>query len=510
MSAVTTGARREFDPAPPGASAMMESLRGIGYSAPAAIADLIDNSISAGAARVRVDFIWRDADSLIRVLDDGRGMDAARLVGAMRPASQHPLDPRPPGDLGRFGLGLKTASLSQGRLLVVASRIAGLTDVVRTWDLDHVAEADDWQLLREAPAVLVQDAVVPTDRTSGTTVVIARLDRMLGAPLTGSQLDRQKFFDTARRVERHLAMTFHRYLEGPSPKLVITFNSDNDINMVAPWDPFMKDHPATSPTPVERISGGSGAIDVQGFVLPHRDRLTSAEFSLAEGPGGWQAHEGFFVYRGERLLVPGGWLGLGPGRGWANNGMHRLARLRLDLPTSGDHEWKVDIRKSSAAPPPPLRNRLQSLAETVRRDAREVFAQRTGAGRRQQRQLVRAWTAAHDERGITYKVDRTHPTVRQALDAVGQHRALVEDMLSVIEATVPVQRIWMDVTERSETPTDALAAMSLEERSALQSLYRHMRVDLNLQPDVARARLMTIEPFSSYPDVVSGLPDELR
>jgi hypothetical protein len=505
-----TGASREFDRAPPGASAMMESLRGIGYSTPSAVADLIDNSISAGAKRVRVDFIWRGADSCIRVLDDGRGMSGERLIEAMRPASQHPLLPRPADDLGRFGLGLKTASLSQGRLLVVTSRVAEGTDAARTWDLDHVAETDDWQLLRDVPSVLAADAVIPTEQTSGTAVVIAHLDRMLGTELTGSQLDRQKFLDAARRVERHLGMTFHRYLEGPSPKLAINFNGDDDANRVPPWDPFMRAHAATTPTPVEWMRGQTGGIEVQGFVLPHKDRLTSAEFALAEGPGGWQAHEGFFVYRGERLLVPGGWLGLGPGRGWASNGVHRLARLRLDLPPSGDHDWKVDIRKSSATPPPALRNRLQTLAEAVRRDAREVFAQRTGTGRRQQRPVLRAWTPVHDERGTTYKVDRSHPTVRQALDAVGSHRRLVEDMLTVIEATVPVQRIWMDVAERSEVASETAASMSMEERTALHSLYRHMRVDLKLQPDIARARVMTVEPFSGYPDEVSGLPDEPR
>ena len=271
----------------------------------------------------------------------------------------------------------------------------------------------------------------------------------------------------------------------------------------------MTGHPATAPTPVESIPHSGGAIAVQGFVLPHRDRMTSAESDDAEGPLGWQAHEGFFVYRGRRLLVPGGWLGLGPGRGWARNGIHRLARISLDLPTSGDLDWKVDIRKSSAVPPPSLRGRLQSLADGVRRDAREIFAQRAGAGTKKQREkLVRAWVPVHASRGITYRIDRSHPTVVQALDSVGDNRHLVENMLAVIEATVPVQRIWIDVSESLDSPAHKTQqTLSTAASAAMSSLYRHMRTDLGLNADQARARLMVLEPFSSYPEAIRQLPE---
>ncbi|WP_460989182.1 ATP-binding protein [Sphingobium sp. TomTYG45] len=502
----------DFDHAPPGASAMLESLRGIGYSPPAAIADLIDNSIAAGATQVRVDFEWRGSGSIVRITDNGRGMDRAALVEAMRPAGRHPFEPREPADLGRFGLGLKTASLSQGSLLAVASRVENGGIEARYWDLAHVADVDAWQLLRGMPAEIAGDADTLSDRPHGTVVIIARLDRMLGRELTDDATDRQRFYTLAQMVERHLSMTFHRYLEGPNPRLVITFNGDDEAQRVIPWDPFISQHKATAPTPVETIRHSGGSVEVQGFVLPHRDRMSSAEFGKAEGPSGWQAHEGFFVYRGERLLVAGGWLGLGPGRGWAQNGIHRLARIRLDLPTSGDLDWKVDIRKSIAVPPPSLRKRLQALAENVRRDAREIFAQRAGAGtRRQREQLVRAWAPVHTSRGVSYRVDRAHPSVRHALDAVGNKRQIVEEMLAVIEATVPVQRIWIDVSEAADsTAPKAGPAMSTEEAAALASLYHHMRTGLKLGADEARARLMVLEPFSSYPEAIRKLPDEVR
>jgi hypothetical protein len=498
------------DDAPPSARGMFDSLRGIGYSPPTAIADLIDNSITAGARRVRVDFLWDGKGSVIRVLDDGDGMSETRLVEAMRPASHDPAAPRSPHDLGRFGLGLKTASLSLGRLLSVVTRTRSGGDRARFWDLDHVLKIDQWHLLRGIPAELQSHATIPSDFESGTVVVIGRLDRVLGAEVDDPVLAMQRFHTIARSVERHLGMTFHRYIEGQKPELVITFNGDDASSAIRPWDPFLQLHPATMPTPVERFSHGGGTIEVQGFVLPHRDRLTSDQFEQAEGPAGWLAHEGFFVYRGRRLLVPGGWMGLGQGRPWVQNGMHRLARLRLDLPTSGDHHWKVDIRKSSATPPIALRNRLQGLAEKVRRDAREIFAHRSGRPTRQtQDRLVRAWGAVHDARGMSYRIDRTHPSVKRVLDAAGDQRRVIEEMLSVIEATVPVQRIWMDQTEEAEAPAPLASEISLEERTRMLSLFRHMRVELGLTAAAARDRLMNLEPFATYPEAVSQLPDDV-
>lgn len=497
------------DEAPPRARGMFDSLRGIGYSAPTAIADLIDNSITAGADRVRIDFIWRADRSVIRILDNGRGMSEAGLVEAMRPASHDPTIERHPTDLGRFGLGLKTASLSQGRLLTVVTRAAGGNNSARFWDLDHVLKIDKWHLMHGVPREVEEDAVLPADLVSGTLVVIGRLDRIIGAESDNETFGMQRFHAIARNVERHLGMTFHRYIEGSKPELTITLNGDDATSIIRPWDPFMRLHPATTTTPVERFTHSGGSVEVQGFVLPHRDRLTSDEFEQAEGPAGWLGHEGFFVYRGRRLLLPGGWMGLGQGRPWVQNGMHRLARLRLDLPTASDHHWKVDIRKSSATPPAPLRNRLQGLAEKVRRDAREIFAHRSGRSTRQtQDRLIRAWAAIHDAGGVSYKIDRAHPSVKRVLDTSGDQRSIIEDMLSVIETTVPVQRIWMDHTEAADTPVQPASKISLEEKTRLRSLYRHIRIDLGLSALAARERLMTLEPFASYPDAVSQLPDD--
>jgi hypothetical protein len=495
-----------YDQAPPAASSLLEALRGLGYSPEAAIADLIDNSIAAGARHVRIDFLWDGAASVVRIVDDGRGMDDRLLFEAMRPGGRHPLQIRDPQDLGRFGLGLKTASLSQGRVLAVVSRTAGGVKSQRSWDLDYVAQADEWRLLRSIPADVREHATVPSEG-AGTAVVIGRLDRLFGEDME-SDAARARFQAIARRVERHLSMTFHRFLEGSQAQLTIVIGGgDSSGARIAPWDPFLQWHPATTSTPVERLAHRSVAIEVQGFVLPHRDRLTADQFDDAAGPDGWLAHEGFFIYRNHRLLVSGGWLALGPGRRWTRDDVHRLARIRLDLPNSGDSDWKVDIRKSTATPPPAVRARLQSLADQVRRDARDVFAWRGGRSVKQARSSVlRVWNTVETARGTVYRIDRAHPAVQRALEATGTARRVAEEMLTVIESGLPVQRIWLDVAEHGDLPT-VPAGMPAEEANAMQSLFSHMRHGLGLSVAEAHQRLLSIEPFAAYPAAVTQLAD---
>jgi hypothetical protein len=337
---------------------MIEALRGLGYSTATAIADIIDNSISAAAQRVHINFRWDCERSYVVILDDGTGMDANELDLAMRLGERSPLDKRSADDLGRFGLGLKTASFSQCRRLTVASLKDGQLNCLR-WDLDFLASSTDdgWHLL-EGPAAGSQQLLEPLiDAGRGTLVLWERLDRIVTLGFK-----EQDFLDLLDTVERHLAMVFHRYLEGMKARLRLIMNE----RPVIPWDPFLINHPATWSSPIVRLRAQSGVVTVQCHVLPHKDSLSPDQFQSAGGPEGWTAQQGFYVYRNERILVAGSWLGLGQGRSWTKEEAHRLARIRLDIPNSADAEWKIDIRKSTARPPVTLRPALTKLAEDRR------------------------------------------------------------------------------------------------------------------------------------------------
>jgi hypothetical protein len=479
---------------------MLESLRGLGYSTPTALADIIDNSISAGATEVHVNFAWQGTSSHIALLDNGVGMTDAELERAMTLGDRSPLDQRAAGDLGRFGMGLKTASFSQCRRLTVASCKRGVRSCLR-WDLDELASNPHggWLLFEGAAAgseVLLES--LPAGKP-GTLVLWEVLDRIVT-----KSYDADDFVDLIDRVEAHLAMVFHRLLQGPRARLRIFLND----KAVAPWDPFMTDHPSkTWASPVQPFRTDTGTVSVECHVLPHKDRLSAVEFENGAGPDGWSAQQGFYVYRNHRLLVAGGWLGLGQGRAWNREEAYRLARIRLDIPNTADADWKIDIRKSTARPPVALRDWLSNIAEDTRNRARKVFAYRGSPGPVNGKTPVeQAWKVDQTKAGMRYRIDEKHPAVAAALAAAGDHADIVRAMLRVVEETVPVQKIWLDTAENKDVPRTGFAgAPAADVTGVLATLYKDMVERRGMSPVLARQTLSTTEPFQNYPQLIAAL-----
>jgi hypothetical protein len=486
--------------APPRAMAMLESLRGLGYSTGAALADIIDNSVSAGAKEVRIDFAWHGPASRITILDDGRGMSDAELESAMRLGDKNPLDARAAHDLGRFGMGLKTSSFSQCRRLTVASVKKGATCCLR-WDLDELAaDPDGGWLLFEGEAQGSKPFIEGLKgKKAGTIVLWETMDRIVTECYTADD-----YLALTVEVEAHLAMVFHRHLQGPKAPLKVLLNG----RAITSWDPFMSGHAAKPWTsPATKHTTAYGSVAVQCHVLPHRDKLTTAEFEANGGPAGWTAQQGFYVYRNERLLVAGGWLGLGNTRAWNREEAHRLARIRLDIPNTADADWKIDVRKSTARPPVSLRPWLTLLAENTRERARRVFAYRgTPTPTHGNTSIEQAWRVERVKDGMRYRIEESHPSVTAVLGSAGDLAPLVKAMLRVIEETVPVQRIWLDTAEQKETPRTGFAGEPPEAVVAvLGTLFADMIGRRAMSEEAAKRALLSIEPFQNYQGLVAGL-----
>lgn len=487
--------------APPNAGAMIEALRGLGYNTASAIADLIDNSIAAEANTVSLYFHWNDKDSSISILDDGIGMSALELDRAMRLGAINPLETRSVNDLGRFGMGLKTASFSQCRRFTVTSRKHGKTDCLR-WDLDILAQQsvdDGWYML-EGPANGSEAlASLPEKYEHGTHILWEELDRIVTPGFT-----KQNYLNLIDLIEAHLSMVFHRFLEGTAAPLRILIND----SPVKPWNPFLPNHSATWSSPAVPIFCNGSTLEVQGFVLPHRDKLEADAFERAGGPDGWTAQQGFYVYRNKRLLVAGSWLGLGQNRLWTKEEAHRLARIRLDITNSADAEWKIDIRKSMARPPVSIRGQLVSIANDIRGRARKVYAARGAYAPRTSSPLIQAWHAEYKDGNMRYRIDREHPAVKSLLEGEPEHVALVEAMLRVVEETVPVQRIWLDTAEGKDVLRSGFSGDAPKEiTDVLNVMYRNLVLRKGMESPLAKAQLLRTEPFQNYAELVNALPD---
>ncbi len=488
-----------YDEIPPDASSMIESMRSYGYTLPAALADLIDNSIAAAASTVKLRFHWSGADSWVSILDDGSGMSEDALRDAMRLGSRSPLEERDPDDLGRFGLGLKTASLSQCRRLTVASKPAGGNRSVRRWDLDYLQQRDvqGWRLLTEPfpGSEPLLDGL--DDFEHGTLVLWEVPDRLVGGTRVDDRRAQQDFLRLMEDVEEHLAMVFHRYLSRVRSRLRISINGE----ALDAWDPFLERHPATQQTPEDSvpIPGHDEAVRIQGYVLPHKDRLAGAEHSKASGPRGWNAQQGFYLYRNRRLIVPGSWLGLGPSRPWTKEEHYKLARIRIDIPNSMDHLWQLDVKKSTARTPLQLRERLRGLAQTVRRKARAVFAHRGQYGRRKTREeYARPWKAGRRSGAMVYRIDRDHPIIAALLESVGQEASKdLDAAFRIIEETVPVEQIWLDAAERpDETPRPFHGSTARQMTAFIKVVYQALRRNRKVSHEEAVELLQRCEEFA--------------
>ena len=340
------------------------------------------------------------------------------------------------------------------------------------------------------------------DKPAGTLVLWESMDRVVTKAYAA-----EDFVDLIDRVEAHLAMVFHRLLEGPRVRLRILVNG----RTVAPWNPFMSGHPAKPwNSPIAKSSADSVNIAVECHVLPHKDKLSAEEFERAAGPDGWNAQQGFYVYRNERLLVAGGWLGLGPGGAWNREEPYRLARIRLDIPNTADAAWKIDIRKSIARPPVSLRPWLTKLAEHTREQARKVFAYRGSPTQpRVGGPIEQAWRVERSNTGARYRVDEKHPAVAAALGAAAEHAPLIRAMLRVVEETVPVQRIWLDTAENKDTPRTGFAGEpTAAVVEVLNALYGDMVGRRAMSVERAKKVLSTTEPFQNYSYLIAALPGE--
>jgi Histidine kinase-, DNA gyrase B-, and HSP90-like ATPase len=486
----------ECDLAEPHAAPMSESLRAFGYELPSAIADLIDNSIFAKARNVWVDFEWDGASSTITVTDDGAGMSESELVDAMRPGSRNPLESRDPKDLGRYGLGLKTASFSQCRRLVVRSKTSESV-ATRCWDLDFVAEKDRWLLLRDAGTASEPRFARLAALPRSTTVLWEKMDRLVRDRNVNDDGHKRLFHARIEAVERHLAMVFHRFMEEP-PHLKIFVNG----NPIAAWDPFLKAEKATQQIADERISVFQKQVSVIPFVLPHVSKLTAEVHGHAAGTNGWNLHQGFYVYRNRRLLVPGDWLGLG----FAKEEHFKLARIQLDIPNSMDHEWEIDVTKSKARPPDTLRKELRYIAEITRRRASEVYRHRGKViARKSAQEYLFVWQQITRRGKYFYRINREHPLVASALDA--EHDRL-EPLLRMIEETVPVPLLAITNSEQPDKHAAPFeGAPPREILPLLRLVYQAMR-DSNVPHTTAVERLRIMEPFDRFPELIETFDEQ--
>ena len=493
-----------YDMVTPRAGAMIESLRAYGYTLNTAIADLVDNSISAKARNIWIQLYWDGDQSWISISDDGDGMSESVLINAMRLGSDNPVEERSLTDLGRFGLGLKTASFSQCRSLTVASKSLSAAPCLRRWDLDYVVEHNEWRLLKDYREGAEEQFSSLNEMAHGSVVLLENLDRLCDRQNVENETHRRKFFSRIEILSAHLSMVFHRYLEGNSG-IKIYVNGHSENARIKPWDPFLSSEDATCPQPEESKNFHKGIVKVKGYVLPHKDKLNKDDHTQAAGLGGWNDQQGFYIYRNKRLLVAGSWLGLGGRRhGWTKEEHYKLARIRVDIVNTMDFDWKIDVKKSSAVPPPVIADWLENYAGHVRKEARDVFSHRGNYGQRiAQTEVARLWKPGIRAGTQIYKIDRKSELIKGILQHADTLKPDIESMLRLLEETVPVQQIWLDMAEHSDRSNEPMGGLSEKQVMDLVGTTLNALTGTDRRPDGPTIDIIcNMEGFAAYADII--------
>ncbi len=473
----------------PSASVLLESMRAIGYSMQAAVADVIDNSIVAGASHID---ILTDTDA-IGVLDDGCGMSDDELINAMRFGSKSPLDTRSEYDLGRFGLGLKTASFSQCRRLTVVTRKNGQISTA-IWDLDTVAKHDRW-LVEKANA----DSILWADKIVGNGTLI--LWQKLGRLSDKSHLDTHRK-DIVRQVAEtttHLEQVFHRFLSGEnrSQKLKISVNGRE----LQAFDPFHSHHQATIQGPVEIFKLGEQTIRIQPYTLPHHKKVSREDWDKYAGTEGYNRSQGFYVYRGNRLIIYGNWFGLTKQSEWT-----RLSRVKIDIPNTLDVDWKIDIKKASAQPPPAVRERLKRIIEEIVAKSKQIY---TSRGKR----LVNdnplpIWNRIQNKNLLFYSLNSEHPAFAKfnaGLDKIQQRE--FGNLLGLINSTIPIDAIFADTSASPQS----LSVQPLTDDNfvaLVKSTYSGLETS-GLSCDAIKLAMSSASPFNDNWSLAEAVIEEI-
>jgi hypothetical protein len=351
----------------------------MGYDFAAAVADVVDNSIEARATHVSIDVRFDADDSWVRITDNGTGMKPAEIREALRYGAEREYDVRE--SLGKFGLGLKTASMSQCRRLTVASRSSKERAEVyaHSWDLEHVEKTNRWEILevaRDEDPELWRDPLL--DHT-GTVVLWQRLDRILGFKHPYGEMAKKRLSAMCRELEEHLAMVFHRYIAGEVVRRKVRISVNG--NTVKAWDPFAREEAATKQLQAVTLTydhdGVSGDVLIEPFVLPHQVDFSSPQaHAAAAGPLKWNRQQGFYIYRANRMIQSGGWSNL------RTIDEHlKLARVAVSFEPGLDDAFKINVAKMRVQLPQQLREQFEKAIAPVAKIAQTTYRRSEGGGR---------------------------------------------------------------------------------------------------------------------------------
>lgn len=428
---------------PPVAGPFVQSLRSIGYSIESAVADVVDNSISAHATIIDIFTEWRNSDPLLAIMDDGHGMTSDQVKNAMQLGAVGPKDSRSDDDLGRFGMGLKTASFSQCKKVTLISRTAkcacwyGLR-----WDLDLVERENKW-LVEVMDSSTCDELLneIGFSHSKGTAVIWNTFDKAIDPTAANGGRDYDRRITS---VIDHLALTFHRFIRGDEVprKVGLRLNS----KLLEAKDPFATKpefgRQASALLSNETIRLGICSVKIKAYLLPHPSNFTHSFANKVSLGGDHHAGQGIYIYRAGRLILSGGWHRLAKA-----SEANKLARIQVEFGNDADGLWRLDVRKSRVDLPSSLREQLRRVITQCAKKSSTTFTRRA---KMPSVDVEPVWQRIYDrdKSRVQYILNRSHPALAEMLQDISCYETKGA-LISLIEVALPVELIKNDMSTTS-------------------------------------------------------------
>lgn len=473
----------------PSAPQLIESMRSIGYSFETAIADLVDNSISANATRIDI-MLTPGTDPKLIIFDNGCGMNESELEEALRYGSKNPIEERADYDLGRFGLGLKSASLSQCRKLIVVSKKNNKISCF-SWDIDLVYSKRSWTIIQysneeinKLPMINLFDNV-----DSGTYVLLQNFDRISSST---NNIENTITNYMANTIE-HLALVFHRFLE----KNIKIYVNNKEIE---PLDPFLSSNKATQVMREQSFIIDNEKITLQPYILPHFNKLTIDDIKKVGGKDNLKNNQGFYIYRNKRLIVSGTWFRLA-----RKEELGKLARIKVDIPSSLDYMWGIDIKKSSVNLPDLIKQNLYSAIYGTVFKSKVVHEYR---GRKVNNDINYIWDRIETrDKCYTYKINRDIPQLKMLETSLNKEQLkLLSTIIENIEDYFPIQSLYLD---------EAKGNINFDNDEDIDTLLDEIKTQIDfckehgINSEIMLKELLSSEPYCNYDELKEKLKTEV-
>ena len=366
-----------FELANPNPEFLIKSIAEQGYSLETALADLMDNSITANATRIEVLTKIDEEPFTLFLSDNGDGMSLESLKRNMQFPSKSPEATREINDLGRFGLGLKTASFSQTRCFTVISRKKG-SEIFSglTWDVNHLKNSGKWEIIinseNEIKEILetynkISDAHLNNSKDFMPNTIIVwkglyKFENFLDIK-NKQQALKQEITDT---TSEYLSIVFHKFMERQTNKVDIRINN----TIVKPFNPFPIDNSSLRALEPLQKEFGQDIVKIQGFVLPNTSIKETKENTNPWTPinKSLMDMEGLYIYRADRLILFGGWNGL-----IKKMPRLQLGRLKIDIGNKVDHLFHLNVAKSQINIPHDLKNSFLRAIVDLKTEAQKEY-----------------------------------------------------------------------------------------------------------------------------------------